>query len=131
MTAEEFEAWLERAESNLNIARLGKRERVFLEDLCFEAQQAAEKAIKALLVRLSGEYPRTHSFTVLLQVLGRHVPVPESIREVVELSDYAVQVRYPGEYYPVTEDEYERALMLAERVLDWVRRAAAEGQASM
>ncbi|MGQ9584562.1 MAG: HEPN domain-containing protein [Anaerolineae bacterium] len=68
---------------------------------------------------------------MLLQVLGRHVPVPESIREVVELSDYAVQVRYPGEYYPVTEDEYERALMLAERVLDWVRQAAEEGQASM
>jgi len=49
MTTEEFETWLRRAESNLHIARMGKGEGVFLEDLCFEAQQAAEKALKACL----------------------------------------------------------------------------------
>ena len=44
------------------------------------------------------------------------------IREVVELTDYAVQMRYPGEYYPVTEEEYVRAIELADRVVKWVRR---------
>jgi len=29
--------------------------------------------------------------------------------------------RYPGDYHPVSEDEYERALGLAGRVLHWVR----------
>jgi len=52
MTVQEFEAWLRRAESNLHIAHLGKAQGVFLEDLCFEAQQAAEKAMKALLIYL-------------------------------------------------------------------------------
>jgi HEPN domain-containing protein len=50
MTVEEFEIWLRRAESNLRIARVGREEGVFLEDLCFEAQQVAEKALKALLI---------------------------------------------------------------------------------
>lgn len=121
MTKEEAESWLRRAESNLRLARLGKAEGVFLEDLCFESQQAAEKALKALLILLSGEHPRTHAFTVLLERLRQCISVPPSIQEVVELTDYAVQMRYPGDYYPVTVEEYERALQLAERVLNWVR----------
>jgi HEPN domain-containing protein len=126
MTTEEFDIWLQRAESNLHIARVGREEGVFLEDLCFEAQQAAEKALKALLIYLSGEYPRVHAFTLLLGRLGQYMVVPESIREVVELSDYAVQMRYPGAYYPVSEEEYERALKLAERVLHWTRSQVKE-----
>jgi HEPN domain-containing protein len=121
MSMEEFEVWLQRAESNLHIARRGRGEGVFLEDLCFEAQQAAEKALKALLIYLSGDYPRVHTFTLLLERLEQHVAVLEPIREVVELSDYAVQMRCPGDYYPVSEEEYERALELAGRTLRWVR----------
>lgn len=119
MTTEEFETWLSRADSNLRIARLGKAEGIFLEDLCFEAQQAAEKALKALLIHLSGEYPKVHAFTLLLERLEQYVPVPDSVQEIVELTDYAVQMRYPGDYYPVTDEEYERALELAERTLNW------------
>ena len=53
MTTQEFQVWLRRADSNPRIARLARGEGVFQEDLCFEAQQAAEKALKALLTRLS------------------------------------------------------------------------------
>jgi HEPN domain-containing protein len=81
MSMEEFEVWLQRAESNLHIARRGRGEGVFLEDLCFEAQQAAEKALKALLIYLSGDYPRVHTFTLLLERLEQHVAVLEPIRE--------------------------------------------------
>ena len=120
MTEPAFERWLRRAKSNLAIARMDKREDVMLEDLCFEAQQAAEKALKALLIDLSGDYPRTHAFTRLLTRLEAYLTVPRAVREVVELSDYAVQMRYPGDYYPVSEEEYQRAVELAARVLRWV-----------
>ena len=126
MTTEELETWLQRAESNLRVAHLGRGEGVFLEDLCFEAQQAAEKALKALLIYRSGDYPRVHAFTLILEQLEQHVAVPEPIRELVELTDYAVQMRYPGDYYPVSEEEYERALELAERALRWVRSQIGE-----
>jgi HEPN domain-containing protein len=125
MTIAEVENWLQRAESNLRIARMGQAEGVFLEDLCFETQQAAEKALKALLIWFSGEYPRVHAFTRLLERLGEYVPIPSSIAEVVELTDYAVQTRYPGDYYRVTAQEYERAIELATRVLCWVREQIA------
>lgn len=120
MTEPAFEIWLRRARSNLAIAKMGRREGVLLEDLCFEAQQAAEKALKALLIYLSGEYPRTHAFNVLLMQLEVHQEVPDAVREVIELTDYAVQMRYPGDYYPVSDEEYERAVELASQTLDWV-----------
>jgi HEPN domain-containing protein len=123
-----FEIWLHRARSNLRIAQRGKGEGIFLEDLCFEAQQAAEKSIKAMLIYLSGDYPKRHSFTLLLAKLEEFRSVPDTIKEVVELTDYAVQTRYPGDYYPVTEAEYERALELAERVLGWVEAQILESR---
>ena len=45
--------WLRRARSNLALARVGQQGEILLEDLCFEAQQAAEKAAKAVLVSRS------------------------------------------------------------------------------
>lgn len=77
--------------------------------------------MKGLLIYLSDDYPRTHSFNLLLARLEPLLPIPEEIREVVELSDYAVQMRYPGDYYPVSEEEYRRAIVLAERVWRWAQ----------
>lgn len=57
---------------------------------------------------------------MLLSELKRHVQIPQDVAEVVELSDYAVQVRYPGDYAPVDEQEYTRAVEIAQRVLHWV-----------
>ena len=51
--------WLNRARSNLLLARMHS-EGVYLEDLCFHAQQAVEKAIKALLIRCAVEFPYIH-----------------------------------------------------------------------
>ncbi|HID98530.1 MAG TPA: HEPN domain-containing protein, partial [Thermodesulfobacteriaceae bacterium] len=54
--------WLKRAKSNLERGKLGKTsEDILYEDLCFDCQQTAEKAIKALLISLDKEYLPTHS----------------------------------------------------------------------
>ena len=37
-----------------------KTEGVYLEDLCFNAHQAVEKALKAVLIKLVGKFPFTH-----------------------------------------------------------------------
>lgn len=121
MSATESRVWLERAESNLRLAQRGKGEGVFLEDLCFEAQQTAEKALKALLIEWSDDFPKVHSIGLLLERLEKYTPVPNSLKEAVELTDYAVQLRYPGHYAPVSEEEYQHAIELAIRTLDWVK----------
>ena len=42
--------WLRYAESDLEIARITQSSLILLEGLCFHAQQAAEKALKAVLI---------------------------------------------------------------------------------
>jgi HEPN domain-containing protein len=69
--------WLARARSNLLLAESGQQRGVFLEDLCFEAQQAAEKALKAVCVFYKIEFPKTHSLitlTALLEQAGIQLP---------------------------------------------------------
>jgi len=46
--------------------------------------------------------------------------LPEQIRAAAELSDYAVEARYPGPMEPVTEDEHKEAVKIAEMVVSWV-----------
>jgi len=42
------------------------------------------------------------------------------VDEAFELSEYAVQTRYPGEWEPVTKAEARRAIERAGLVLAWV-----------
>ena len=48
--------WLNRARSNLTQSRQ-EHPSIYLEDLCFQAQQAAEKALKALLLFHGESFP--------------------------------------------------------------------------
>ncbi len=65
------EEWLVRARSNLARAAQPKPEAALWEDVCFDCQQAAEKAVKAVLVRYDIEFPKTHDIRALLTLLER------------------------------------------------------------
>lgn len=123
-------AWLRRARSNLARARAGRQTaEVLYEDLCFDSQQAAEKAIKAVLVARRVEFPKVHAIERLLGlVVAAGVSVPSDVREAADLTDYAALARYPsGLEEEATEDEYRRALELAERVVRWAEVVVGSG----
>src|SRR5260370_17429613 len=88
--------WLNRARSNL--LQSGKIiPGVYLEDLCFDAQQATEKAIKALFVHPSLAFPYTHDLSRLLGLLERSgLKIPKYVRRATELTPFPLQSRYPG-----------------------------------
>ena len=113
--------WLNRAYSNLVRARSGASiPGIYLEDLCFDAQQAAEKAIKAVLIYLDVSFPYVNDLARLLSLveeMGRDVPVP--VRQAARLTRYAVVTRYPGLSEPVTKEEYEEAVSIAAEVMGW------------
>lgn len=129
---EVVQAWLRRARSDLELARIALQARSVLpEDACFHAQQCAEKALKALLLQAGDDPPRTHAIDVLLDRLKvRGIPVPESVDSAFALSEYAVQTRYPGEWEPVTPEEARQAIDQATLVLAWAEERIARGQAS-
>ena len=113
--------WIKRARSNLERARTGKySEEILYEDICFDAQQSAEKSLKALLVKLDKPFPKTHSIGSLLKLIEETgIEIPDDVKQSKILTDYAVDARYPGVYEPVSEDEYKEALKLAEDVFEW------------
>jgi len=114
------QVWLARARSNLRLAELGHQRGVFLEDLCFEAQQAAEKALKAICVRHSLDFPKTHSLVILMDILeSANLEIPPDVKVADVLTQYAVQVRYLGWIEEVVEAEYQHAVELARRVVAW------------
>ena len=119
----EYKEWLKRAKSNLKMSKITKDKDIYYEDLCFEAQQCAEKSLKALLIAHNSEIPKTHSFSVLIAKLEKYIDIPKEIREIGELSDYAVQTRYPGDYAEISREEYNKAIELAERAYNWAEKS--------
>src|SRR5712692_2354126 len=89
-------AWLERARSSLQHAR-AKDPQVFFEELCFDAQQAAEKALKAVMLHKGIPFPYVHDLDRLLHLLERSgQEAPDVVRRGGDLTRYAVATRYPG-----------------------------------
>ena len=106
--------------SNFAVARGEKTEAIFWEDFCFNAQQAAEKAIKAVFQHKSLTFRYVHDLEELLTNLEKNgIVVPEKVKEAEILTQYALDTRYPGDSELVDEEEYQHALVLAESVVNW------------
>ena len=111
--------WLNRARSNLARAK-ALVPGGYLEDMCFDAQQAAEKAIKAVMIRRDIDFPYIHDLAHLLMILeARGESIPHTIRQAAKLTQYAVHTRYPGFEEPISEPEYQDAVAIAEAVVRW------------
>ncbi len=116
--------WLEKAEDDWRLCqRLIVEPESYTEATAFHAQQAAEKYLKAFLTWHQVEFPKTHDVKRLLELAAscdQHLA--ESLSEAADLTPYAVEYRYPGEYPSVTPHEAEKAVALASRVRGLVRR---------
>ncbi len=114
------EEWLRRAKGNLALAKQRKPRDTYWEDLCFEAEQAVEKAVKAVLRSRGIDFPKTHDIGELLALLDRSGhKIPQDIWKADSLTTYAVETRYPGPAEPVTRNEYRQAVALAQKVVKW------------
>ncbi len=109
-----------RARGDLALAGVPLPPGGFYEDLCFHAQQAAEKAIKAVYLQRGWGFRYVHDLEELLVGLeNRGVPIPAEVKQAVSLTSHAWESRYAGKLQPVTEAEYREALALAESVIAW------------
>ena len=55
------EAWLIHAKSDLLISKFGDNSEILLNQLCFHAQQTAEKSLKAVLIKTNIDFEFTHN----------------------------------------------------------------------
>jgi HEPN domain-containing protein len=122
--------WLQRSKSNMARAKAGRvLPDILYEDLCYDAQQAVEKAFKSACIIHEIVFPKTHDIAYLIELLEKGgVEVPENLHNAKILTGYAVETRYPGDYEPVDEEDLRKAVAIAKEVLKWVKREIDEGQ---
>ncbi len=114
--------WLEFAEGDLILAKSAAIQGVPLELLCSHAQQAAEKAIKGVLSHEGVDFPRTHAIELLVGRLPPGLRRACELRDAHELTPYAGVARYPAASGRVSQQDYLRAVSLAEGVVAWARQ---------
>jgi HEPN domain-containing protein len=74
---DDYKIWLLRAKSSLALSKVTITEEIFYEELCFQAQQAVEKALKAFLVFYDVNPERTHNLVNLLKELSKNIEIPD------------------------------------------------------
>jgi len=121
------EDWLNRAKSDLALAQIELPEGASYVGLCYHAQQAAEKAIKAISIHQGWNFQDVHNIAVLIRDLEMNgIPVPAEVKSSARLTECAHQTRYPGTSEPVTREEHEQALDRGRSDLRWAETVIAK-----
>ncbi|EKE02304.1 MAG: HEPN protein [uncultured bacterium] len=99
-----------------------------IELLCFDLQQCVEKSMKAVLVKNKIRFNRSHDITYLIDLLiNNKINLPEYIKnEAPAMTQYASETRYPGDWEPITDEEYKEAVKIAEKVYSWAEKQIKE-----
>ena len=115
--------WLTKSEEDLLVSGviLGA-EMASYDTVGFHAQQGAEKALKALLVRHQVDFRHTHEIQELLALAEPVVAgIHTRLAEAEMLTPYAVGARYPGPQPPLDKGEATRQVEVARAVVAYVR----------
>ena len=117
--------WLSFAEADLGVAEhLNKTYHPKpLEIICFHCQQAAEKAVKSIIVfnGSQGGIPKKHDLFLLLNQIKNMVSIEEKYYDYADiLAPYGVAMRYPNELF--LEDRHaEKAIQMANEFVKWAK----------
>ena len=121
---EKVSQWLEFADEDLKLARHGLTltGEVPYRLIAYHAQQCVEKILKAFLVFHGIDFPYTHNISRLMELCADHGDWMNEVQEADELTPFAITTRYPGEDEKVSREEALRAIEIAAKVRDIVRR---------
>ena len=128
----ETKEWYDMAVMDLGVARhLDETYRPKpLEIICYHCQQAAEKAIKALIIYYGGEggIPKLHDLSFLLNQIKNKVYIEDKYYDYADtLTPYGVSIRYPNELF-LGERHAKEALEFSDEILRWVQNIVSSGE---
>ena len=122
---EEIERWMKVAAEDYQVA-------VHLFDtfypkpygiICYHCEQAAEKAIKALILKSGnkGGMPKVHDLSFLLNQIKSKFVITDAMYDYADtLTPYGIAARYPNEL-SLEEHHAKRAINAASAIVEWVR----------
>ncbi|NQV03682.1 MAG: HEPN domain-containing protein [Bacteroidia bacterium] len=108
--------WVAKAEEDLLVVRqLMNSEHQIHGAIAFHCQQSAEKFLKAFMAFHRLEIPRTHNIEFLLSQCSR-IDNDFSQIDPGNLTDFGVEVRYPGDFLEPTVNEIDEMLLVVEKI---------------
>ena len=113
--------WMEKARRDFLTSTRGLQAKApFTDIVCFHAQQAAEKSLKAYLLWKGVDFPKTHALEDLVLLAAQHDPEFLAFTEqAATLTPHAVESRYP-EFEEPALDDARAAVAFAGRVREAV-----------
>ncbi len=114
--------WIIKADNDFKIAEheLAQPETEMVTDaICFHCQQSVEKLLKAYLASKNIDFGKTHNLEFLLELCKKQDTIFENIN-LGDLSFYAVEVRYPDEFYIPSVEEAKECFRIASIVRDFM-----------
>ena len=127
---DEARKWLEFAKTDLGVSRLLLE--VYypqpLEIICYHCQQAAEKAIKSVVLYhgAPGGLPKKHNLSFLLEQIKNLEEIPEEYYDYADaLTPYGITVRYPDEL-SIQLQHAMKAIDYAEKFVCWAENVVQE-----
>ncbi|MFH7904075.1 MAG: HEPN domain-containing protein [Candidatus Aenigmatarchaeota archaeon] len=113
--------WIEKADTDLRVAKklFELEEAAWI--IAFHSQQAVEKFLKAFLIKNNVKFRKTHDIKELLDLCIQIDKDFEKLKElgIEYLTEYATDIKYPGFYEPSMEEAKE-AIEIAEKVKEFV-----------
>ena len=85
--------------------------------VCFHAQQAAEKALKAALAHAAIQFRKTHDLVVLVALQPEPVRSAVGSLDLQRLQQWAVDARYPADLPDITAGEAASVVAIADQIV--------------
>ena len=116
--------WFKKANNDLRNAEIllncGENE-IPYDTLCFHCQQASEKYIKGYLIYKEMDFPKTHNLADLISICTQtDTSFSKYITEMEKLTPYAVEIRYPDNFYMPSEDDAREAHKIASEIKNFI-----------
>jgi HEPN domain-containing protein len=118
----EARRWLGEAEEELVVVEvLLADKRSPVRAACFHAHLAAEKALKALVIFRAVPLPKSHDLARLLQLLPP-ADASQLVRsDLVRLSPWTIEGRYPADLTEPSDDEVRSLAAASKQVVETAR----------
>lgn len=116
-----LQTWLIKANEDFGAAQiLFKNEMPLIVPVCFHCQQAVEKFLKAFLVLHKVDFPKTHNIDFLLDLCIKLKPEMFLETDMLELSAFGVEIRYPGDMETPSLNETKQYIEIAKQIKEIV-----------
>lgn len=123
----QLEQWIEKADDDLAFAKVSLEETEFYAHICYLAEQAVEKYIKAIIVKGKGKLEkddRTHNLIYLAeQCKDYKINFGDFEADLRWLSEIYIPTRYPVHFEIGFErKDAEEAIKKAEEIISFIKK---------